>query len=124
MGVLFAPRGVLLPLAARTANPADSLILNQNGLSKLRMVVHMTAVTATGTVTVSVYSRSSSGVLTLLLASAALSAVADTVLFIGLGATAAANLVANIAMGREIIVQVVHGNGVSMTYSIDYDLLP
>ena len=111
---------VLLPSAARTATPNTQQIIPSGTLYKgMTVVVDMTAVTATGTVTITIDAIDpASGKNINLLTSAALSTVATTVLKIHPDLPAAANVSAQAMLPSRVQVTATHGNGVSMTYSI------
>ena len=112
---------VILPSAARTATP-NSQLLVQSGAALYKgvtIVVDMTAVTATGTVTITVDAIDpASGKNINLLTSTALSTVATTVLKVHPDLPAAANVSAQAALPPRLQITATHGNGVSMTYSI------
>jgi hypothetical protein len=91
----------------------------------LQMTVDITAITATGTVTVTILGYDPiSGKFYTILASAALGAVATTVLRVGPALTAAANLVANDFMPFQWACQVVVATAQPMTFSIGASFMP
>jgi hypothetical protein len=91
----------------------------------LQMTVDITAITATGTVTVTIFGFDPvSGKFYTILASTALGAVATTVLRVGPALTAAANLVANDFMPFQWACQVVVGTAQPMTFSIGASFMP
>lgn len=112
----------VLPSAARTADP-DTIEFELSGrgyeYSGLVLVIDATAVTATPalTVTVSGVDRVS-GKLFTILASTAIATAVTTVLKIGPGLTAAANLVANDRLPPIFRVTCSHGDADSITYSV------
>jgi hypothetical protein len=111
--------GTLLPSAARTAAIQTAAMLNEDS-QYLDVIVDITAWTA-GSITLTLQGQDpASGTWYTLLASAALAAVATTVLRIGPGLTAAANLVANVALPRTWRVSVAVGGAQSITYSIGF----
>lgn len=115
----YGRSAAVLASAARTATPNSQQISVNGRYSGLVLVVDMTAVTATGTVTVKVEGVDpTSGKTFLLLTSTALAAVATTVLRVRPSLTAAANLTVNDVLPPTILVTATHGNGVSMTYSV------
>ena|SRR5437762_5749026 len=111
---------VVLASAARTATPNTQKLLRRATHHRaLTVVLDMTAVTATGTVTVAIDAVDpASGKTVNLLTSAALSAVATTRLRVGPELVAAANVTAQDYLPPAINITATHGNGVSMTYSI------
>lgn len=108
----------VLPSAARTATP-DTEELELRGARGLHLVIDVTAVTLTPSVTVTIsgVDRLSGKVYTLL-ASAAITAVGTTVLKVGPGLTAAANLVANDVLPPIVRITCTHGDADSITYSV------
>jgi hypothetical protein len=104
--------------AARTATPTAATA--QTGrYNYLRVVLDMTAVTATGTVTLTIDGLDPvSGKYVNLLTGAALSAVATTAFIIGPGMPVTANLSANAPLPDTLRFTCTHGNGVAMTYSL------
>jgi hypothetical protein len=105
--------------AARTATPDTIELELPRGSQYAHVVIDATAVTATPSVvfTVSGVDRVSGKVYTLL-ASAAVTATGTTVLRIGPGLTAAANLVANDVLPPVIRFTATHGDADSITYSV------
>ena len=91
----------------------------------LQLTVDITAITATGTVTVTVLGYDPiSGKFYTILASAALGAVATTVLRVGPALTAAANLVANDFMPMQWACRVDVGTAAPMTFSLGASFMP
>lgn len=113
----------VLASGARTATPADVELQNA-GARGVVLVIDVTAYTATGSLTVTLKGKDPlSGKVYTLLASAAINAVGTTVLKVYPGLTAAANAVANDHLPKTWVVSAVHGNAVSLTYSIGALLL-
>lgn len=116
----------VLPSAARTASPDtqefEALGVDYNGL---HLVIDVTAINLTPSITVTVagVDRLSGKVYTVL-ASAAITAAGTTVLKVGPGLTAAANLVANDSLPPIFRVTVAHGDADSITYSVAGQLCP
>jgi len=114
----------VLASAARTASPDTQEFEVPFRHQALHLVIDVTAVAATPalTVTVAAVDRLSGQVVTIL-ASAAISTVSTTVLKIGQGLTAAANLVANDLVPNVFRVTATHGDADSITYSIAGQLI-
>lgn len=111
-----------LASAARTTATQSSDLTNYNGKG-LHLVIDITAFTA-GSITVTIQGKDAlSGKYYTILASAALAAVATTVLRVHPGLTAAGNLVANDVIPRTWRVDVAVGSADSITYSIGYSLV-
>lgn len=110
----------LLPSAPRTATPNQQQVSAQSSdVDALVLIVDMTAVTATGTVTVTVEGIDPQTNMPYpILISAALGAVARTVLRVHPNLPPVANLTAQDIVPPIFRVTATHGNGVSMTYSI------
>lgn len=110
----------ILPSAARTATPnAQEFDGAGRTDAGLIVVIDMTAVTATGTVTVLIEGVDRvSGKTWTVLQSTAVATVSTTVLRIHSQLTAAANLVAKDALPPIFRVTCTHVNAVSMTYSV------
>lgn len=111
----------VLPSAARTATPNQqqvNLAPRGAGQGSLAVVINMSAVTATGTVTFKIEGIDpATGTAYPILTSAALAAVAVTVLRVHPNLPAVTNLTAQDMVPPVIRVTATHGNGVSMTYS-------
>jgi hypothetical protein len=116
----------VLPSAARTASPDTmEFVASSVDFHGLHLVVDVTAVTATPSVTVTVQGVDRlSGKVYTVLASAAITATGTTVLKVGAGLTAAANLVANDVVPPVFRVTVAHGDADSITYTIAGQLCP
>lgn len=114
----------ILASAARTATPTATA--QDNPFCKgLDVIVDVTALTATGTLTVTIDAQDpASAKWYNLLTGAAIVGTGTTVYRIAPGLTAAANLIANDVLPRTWRVVVTHGNGVSITYSVGAVLLP
>ena len=109
----------ILPSAARTATPNSQQFVIGRDFDGITVVVDMTAVTATGTVTVALDAIDpTSGKAINLLTSAALSTVATTVLKIHPSLAGVANVTAQNMIPGQVRITATHGNAVSMTYSI------
>lgn len=107
----------ILASAARVANPGNTDQLNPNGAG-VQVVIDVTA-QAGGSITVTITGKDPvSGKYYTLLASAAITTISTTVLRVGPGLLAAANLIANDMLPYTWQIQVVHNNGSSITYSI------
>jgi hypothetical protein len=108
----------------RTGAPTLPDILYSGG-KYLQLTIDITAITATGTVTVTIVGFDvASGKFYTILASAALGAVATTTLRVGPALTAAANLVANDFMPMTWGLQVVVATAAPMTFSIGANQMP
>jgi hypothetical protein len=108
----------ILPSGARTATPDTQEFELPSGAVALHVVLDVTAIVTTPSITVTVAGIDRvSGKAYTLLASAAVTATGTTVLKIGPGLTAAANLVANDYVPSVVRVTVAHGNANSITYS-------
>lgn len=121
VGELNGPQLVtVLPSAARTATPANTNEYILTGKFRgLIVVVDVTAVTSTPSTVISIQGVDRvSGKTYAILDSAALVATGTTVLRVGAGLTAAANLVANDLVPPFIRIVATHGNANSMTYSV------
>jgi hypothetical protein len=108
--------------AARTADP-DTIELEVAGYRALHMVIDCTAVTSSPSVVFTVMGVDRvSGKTYNLLVSAAITGTGTTVLKVGPGLTAAANVVANDVLPPVIRIKAVHGNSDSSTYSVGASL--
>lgn len=124
----FVPGGYsyAYPSAARTASPTD-VVIPTNGARNATIVIMATAIAATPSVVFNVRGRDqASGETWLILASAAVvaahSAGAPLVLRIGPELTAAANTIAKDFLPAEIVIDPVHGDADSITYSVGVHL--
>jgi hypothetical protein len=104
--------------AARTATP-DTVELVDLSARALYVVIDVTAVTATPSVTFAIQGVDSvSGKAFAILTSAAITAVGTTVLRIGPGLTAAANVTANDNVPPRVRIVPTHGDADSITYTV------
>ena len=111
--------------AARTATVTSDDIVAPREARGLRVVIDVTAVTATPSVVFTIRAKDpASGKYVTLLASAAITAVGTTVLVVYPGTTAAANAVANLPLGSIVSVLATHADADSITYSVGIDFLP
>jgi hypothetical protein len=107
---------VIAPSAIRTADHAVPVVNTQG--KACHLVIDMTAVPGVETVTVTIQGKDpASGKLYTILASTALVAVATTILKVGPGLTAAANLVANDVLPHDLVIDFNHSAAGSFTYS-------
>lgn len=115
----------ILPSGSRTTANDQDVALVQRDCDGLHVIVDVTVnAGGLGSLTVSIYGKDpASGKKYLLLASAALTAVATTVLRVFAGATAAANLAANDLVPNDFVVSVAHGAGGPIAYSIGAQLV-
>lgn len=108
--------------AARTATPTAATFTIYNG-AYLSVVIDVTAIAATPSVVFNIEAQDAvSGQWITLLASAAIVATGTTTLRIGPSLTAAANLVANDFVRRNMRIRPVHANADSITYSVGYQV--
>jgi len=128
MTASYLPSVALLPSAARTTTQnSGTLQINPPSAELARgikVTINITNVAAGPSVTVNILGVDANGVTYTILASAALVAVATTVLTVYPGLTAVANVTATDVLPRNIQVNVVANNANSCTYSLAYDLLP
>lgn len=109
--------------AARTATPT-AVVVNTNRVKGIQLVIDVTAITATPSVVFSIECVDSlSGKFPALLSSAAVTATGTTVLQVGQGVTAVANLAAGAVVPENIRVNAVHGDADSITYSVSAHLI-
>lgn len=105
--------------AARTATPDTEELELPKGCRTGHFVIDCTASAATPSVVFTVLGVDrASGKTYTILASAAITGTGTTVLRVGAGLTAAANLVANDTLPPVIRLQAVHGDADSITYSL------
>jgi len=105
----------LAPSAARTVDHTVPFTNTQG--KACHLTIDITAWTA-GSLTVTIQGKDpTSGKLYTILASAALAAVATTVLKVGPALTAVANLAANDVLPKEIVIDFNHADATSITYS-------
>lgn len=115
----------LLPELARTATPAQQQVNGDNAdIDALIVILDVTAVTATGTLTVKIegVDPQTDDAYTIL-QGAAVSATGVYVYRVHPNLPAAANLVAQDVVPTRVRVTVAHGNAVSMTYSLTAEFL-
>ena len=104
--------------AARTADPTDASI-DTNRARAIAVVIDVTAVSATPSVVFNVRGDDPvSGKNWLLLDSAAITGTGTTVLKIGPGLTGSANAVANEHIPPKVLIDPVHADTDSITYSV------
>lgn len=109
--------------AARTATPTPFDGVNYDGKS-LHLVIDCTAITSSPSVVFTLQGKDAvSGKFYTILASAAIVGTGTTVLRVGPGLTAAANLVANDVLPRSYRVIATHGNADSITYSVGMSIV-
>lgn len=111
---------VVLPSLARTATPdTQEFDVQVAEGDALHLVIDVTAIVTTPSITVTISGVDRvSGKTYTVLASAAITTVSTTVLKVGAGLVAAANLVANDVLPPVFRVTVTHGNANSITYSV------
>lgn len=113
----------VLKSAARVAAPVV-FKLPSNDHEACHIVIDVTAIGAAPSVVVTVRGVDPlSGKRYVILASAAIVAIGTTVLKVGRGLVAAANLAVNDMLPRNIEIDVAHGNGDSITYSVYLNLM-
>lgn len=111
----------VLPSAARTATPNQQQLDIKEAHDGLVVAINMSAVTATGAVTVKIEQVdpiSNNTPASAVLTSAAISATGTTFLKVHPNLPASANAVAQDVVTPMVRITATHGNGVSMTYSI------
>lgn len=112
----------LLPSAARTALVHGDDLTN-HGYKGVKLVIDITA-WAAGSITVTIQGKDNqTGKYFTILASAALAAVATTVLNVYPGAVVTANLSANDVLPRVWRIDIAVGGAQSITYSVSAELL-
>lgn len=105
--------------AARTATPDTQEYELTGHYRALHLVIDVTAITSTPSITIDIFGVDRvSGKTYAVLTSAAISTVSTTVLRVGQGLTASANVTANDAVPPIIRIRSTHGNANSITYSI------
>jgi hypothetical protein len=115
--------GTLYASEARTVLQTGDTIENDVGATALHVYIDWTVEVATATLTFTVQGRTSPfSPWYTLLASAALTAVADVHLRIDPRLTASGNLIAQDAVPAEFRVNVAVGDADSTTYQVDYGL--
>jgi hypothetical protein len=102
---------------ARTADATSRAIENPGGATAVRFRVNVSAIAATPSVVFNVQGRTPAGSWETLLQSAAVTGTGDTVLTVGQGLTAAANVTANGVVPSAVRLFADHGDADSITYS-------
>lgn len=109
--------------AARTATPT-AVVLNTNRVKGLTIVIDVTAIAATPSVVFNINAVDSlSGKFPLLLASAAVTATGTTIMHVGQGVVAAANVAAGVVIPENVQIAPVHGDADSITYTVSAHLI-
>jgi hypothetical protein len=115
---------VVYASAARTATPT-AVEVNTGLHGALRIVIDVTAVSATPSVVFTVDGKDSlSGKFFNLITSAAVTATGTTVLTVALGVTVAANVAVSAPLSQVVRVVATHGDADSITYSVSAHLIP
>src|SRR5687768_5662240 len=116
---------VVFASAARTATTNSDTFVNDHGWRGIDLVIDCTASADTPSVvfTVQGYSPTGNDFYTIL-ASAAVTGAATTILRVYPGLTAAANVVANFNLPGQWRVIATHADSDSITYSVSATLLP
>lgn len=106
----------IVPSAVRNADHAVRVVNTQG--KACHLIMDITAVPGVDTVTVTIQGRDpTSGKLYTILQSAALVAAATTVLRVGPGLPATANLSANDVLPKEVVIDFNHSAASNFTYS-------
>lgn len=116
----------VLPSAARTVATVSKDVRNQYHRG-VRIITDVTALTATGTLTVTIQGKSSlpgSADYYTLLAGATITAVGEQVLTVYPGVTETANVDFSAPLPPIFRVSVAVGNAVSITYSCHVEMMP
>lgn len=109
--------------AARTATPT-AVTVNTSRVKALRIVIDVTAITATPSVVCTVdLVDSLSAKFPNLITSAAIVATGTTVLTIALGVTVAANVAVSAPLADSVRVTMTHGDADSITYTVSAHLI-
>jgi hypothetical protein len=109
----------IFPSAARTATPADASVSLPSGATALTLLVDVTAITATPTITVSIFGLvPGSDSEYVLLESSGISSVSVTQLEVGPGLVESANHAVSALLPQELMVRVTHGDADSITYAV------
>lgn len=112
------------PSAARTASPTDAII-DTRFYAGVSVLINVTAIVSTPSVVFNIKGRDpSTGTEWLILASAAVTAVSNVQLDIFPGTDETANLSENAYLPMEIVIDPVHADADSITYSVGVLLLP
>lgn len=113
---------VVYASAARTATPT-AVTINTGRAKELRVVIDVTAITATPSVVCTIDGVDSlSGKTFNILTSAAIVATGTTILTIALGQTVAANVSASAPLPQTIKITMTHGDADSATYTVSAHL--
>lgn len=108
-----------LASAARTASPTDVTIDVPLSAQAVHFIIDATAIAATPSVVFNIRGVTPvSGTQYLLLASAAVATVSNVQLQIGPGLPVTANLSANAVLPSQLVLDPVHGDADSITYSV------
>lgn len=116
--------GTVFASAARIATPTTGVVNNTQGYKGVRAIINVSALAATPSVVPKISGISASGVLYDLLVGAAITATGKTILLVYPGVAAVANLVADSLIGPRLAFDMTHGNADSITYTVDFELLP
>jgi hypothetical protein len=109
---------VIYASAARTATPT-AVVVNAGRSKELRIVIDVTAVSATPSVVFTVdMIDSTSGKFPNIITSAAITATGTTVLTVALGVTVAANVAVSAPLPQNFRVVATHADADSITYSV------
>lgn len=113
---------ILLPSAARTADPTVPDLQNVNG-ETLHVTLDVT-VPGTGSITLTIQGKDpASGKYYTVLAGAAVTTQVTNIYKVGRGLTAAANSVASDVVPKTFRIIVTHNNANAITYSVGYSLV-
>lgn len=105
--------------AARTASPTDAVIDVPPATMSVLVIIDATAIAATPSVVFNIRGVTPvSGTQFLILASAAVTAVSNTQLELGPGADDTANVAETTFLPPQIVIDPVHGDADSITYSV------
>jgi len=114
---------VIFPSAARTATPTP-VVVNTNRVKGVQVVIDVTAIAATPSVVFTLEVVDSlSGKFVPILTSAAIVGTGTTILTIGPGVTAVANVSSGQVIPENLRVNAVHGDADSITYSVSMHVI-
>lgn len=114
---------VIYASAARTATPT-AVVVNTSRIKAIRLVLDVTAITATPDLTVKIDAvDNTSGKFVNLLTSASVATVSTNTYAIALGITVAANLTASTFLTDAVRITVTHGDADSATYTLTAHLI-